>query len=398
MRQSARAVLAGESAVEVSTRRSLARRARRLDGAHALLTLQRSAGNQAVSHLIQPLAVQRKLSYTPSQLNAERSVFGRMKGARTKDTLYQITETLRLYHAAVGEESETLLLQALIGLSKKYKQRHPLSEKNNAKASSVDDLEQAAQVELLRLQAMQDYHRDVSAPMVSTPGSKDKQNPMFSHLDVSSSQAGEEAKQMAAGTGAGSEAYRRTTKELIAATGISEAELAAIKIFAGDDYKYINPATANSADYMAKMKPQSKGDEKVFNSFREQGGLHAAIAMSGLAKLPVMSGLIYRGTGEAPDKIAKPGDVIPVLTIQSWSQSKDAAESFTRSYGGDVRVVYKLNTTKARNINPLKGESMASMEPEWVLLPGNSYKVDSVDKNVMFANFKVTLINCSEVS
>jgi hypothetical protein len=149
---------------------------------------------------------------------------------------------------------------------------------------------------------------------------------------------------------------------------------------------------------MAKMKPESKGDEKVFNSFREQGGLHFAIAMSGLAKLPVLSGLVYRGAGEAPDKIAKPGDVIPVMTVQSWTQDKGTAESFTRSGGGEVRVVYKMNTTKARNITPLKGESMASMEPEWVLLPGNSYKVDSVDKNVMFANFKVTMINCSEVS
>jgi hypothetical protein len=401
MTEFARPTRAGDDAVEASTHRS-AQEAGGLNGPDALLTLQRSAGNQAVTHLmrqVQPRTLQRKLSYSPAQLNAERSVFGRMKGARTKDTLYQITETLRLYHRAAGPEAEKLLLITLTFLCKRYKQRHPLSEKSNAKASVVDDLEQAAWVELWKLEAMEEYHRDVSAPMVAKPGSTDQYNPKFPFLDVSSATFGQQATEMKAGTGAGSDAYRQTTKELLAATGISEAELAAIKIFVGVDFKYINPATANSPEYLAKQRPEFKiGDEKLFNRFRAEGGLHAAVAMSGLAKLPTMSGLIYRGTGEAPGKIAKPGDVIPVRTIQSWSQDEQTAANFTSTSGGDVRVVYKLNTTKARNINSLKGESIAAGEPEWVLMPGNSYRVDSIEKNVKFGNYRVIMVNCTELT
>jgi hypothetical protein len=429
MTRLARPPLAHGGADKVPTHPPAARTAGPLTSADALLTLQRSAGNRAVTHLVRqlsPLAVQRKLSYTPDQLNAERSVFGRMKGARTKDTLYKITETLRLYQRAVGAESETVLLQALIGLSDKYKQRHPLSEKNNAKASVVDDLQQAAQVELQKLEAMQQYLSDVSSPMVPKPGSKnEKYNPMFSHLDEESGGAAQQAKEMVAGTGQASEEYRRTTKELIAATGISEGELTAILIFTQINYKYMGPAMANSWEWMAKMKPEELGapptktnlgspgpdrpttktkddpayrkDEKVFNSLREQGALHAAMALSGLEKLPVTSGIIYRGTGEYPSKIAKSGDVINVMTIQSWTQSKDTADQFTNNDDGKVPVVYEINTTRARNINALKGEQMAKAEPEWVLLPGDSYRVDSVETGVRFHQKKgVTLLHCTE--
>ncbi len=120
------------------------------------------------------------------------------------------------------------------------------------------------------------------------------------------------------------------------------------------------------------------------------------MAMSGLAKLPVINGLIYRGTGEARDKIAKAGDVINVTAIQSWSQRKETAESFTG--GGEVRVVYKMNTTRARNIVPLKGPEAEGLEPEWVLMPGNSYQVDSVEPGSRFFNYKVTMVHCTELS
>ncbi len=218
MTRLARPPLARGGADRVSTHPPAARTASSLTSVDALLTLQRSAGNRAVTHLLRqlpPVAVQRKLSYTPAQLDAERSVFGRVKGARTKDTLFQITETLRLYHRAVGGEAESVLLQALIGLSQRYKQRHPLSEKNNAKASAVDDLEEAAKVELIKLQAMQDYMRDLSTPMVPKPGSANKQhNPAFTHMEGISAGLPEQAKEMVAGRGQGSEEYRRTTKEL----------------------------------------------------------------------------------------------------------------------------------------------------------------------------------------
>jgi hypothetical protein len=58
-----------------------------------------------------------------------------------------------------------------------------------------------------------------------------------------------------------------------------------------------------------------------------------------------------------------------------------------------------MNTKRAKNINLLKGADDAGVEPEWVLVPGGSYRVTDVKpEQKMFGLPRVTVIACEELS
>jgi len=130
--------------------------------------------------------------------------------------------------------------------------------------------------------------------------------------------------------------------------GLTAAEHAAITAYTAEDYKYINPATANIGSWMASSmkangyhdllapapaKPDGSGhrggedqkfgghrggEDKEFalspqelslKTLREEGSLHAAVATAGLRKLDPFHGFSYRGetTTEADFRGVVPG-------------------------------------------------------------------------------------------
>jgi hypothetical protein len=170
--------------------------------------------------------------------------------------------------------------------------------------------------------------------------------------------------------------------------GLTLPEVAAIKIFTGDDYKYINPTTANNAAWLEGSKKQNmlRGEDK---GYIEEGTLHAGVAMQGLAKIAPYDKPVYRGASfpKASVKLDK-GQLISFNSFASASKLKSKAEEFAYTSSRpsqqevkdgaaarDVGILYELHRPNGRDVSAF---SLAQQEEEVVLLPGSKFKIDSV--------------------
>ena len=83
--------------------------------------------------------------------------------------------------------------------------------------------------------------------------------------------------------------------------GLTDAESAAITTYTADDYKYINPAAANSSGW---MKSQMKNDMQrgTEQERLQEGAMHAGVMMQALAKLPAWQGPGFRGERLSPEQ------------------------------------------------------------------------------------------------
>ena len=192
--------------------------------------------------------------------------------------------------------------------------------------------------------------------------------------------------------------------------GLSAAELAAIQTYSGNDYRYINPATANDPAWLAKNFPSlvDKPDKTLedwadlqdelaaggqnldqriaerrgeLTALREEGGLHAGVALQGLLKMPVWKGTAYRGERITSQRFyprfVKKGDTFaprePTFTwktITSISKSEGRAASFSTMGEGAYSVIFEFDIINGRDI---EGMSLARLEREVALLPGAEF-------------------------
>ena len=91
--------------------------------------------------------------------------------------------------------------------------------------------------------------------------------------------------------------------------GLTDAEISAITIFSAGDFKYINPATANSQSWLGAQKADLEGKERFADmteergnkTIMEEGSLHTGVAMQGLAKMDRFKGETYRGARLTPE-------------------------------------------------------------------------------------------------
>lgn len=191
--------------------------------------------------------------------------------------------------------------------------------------------------------------------------------------------------------------------------GLSPAELAAIQTFSAQDYRYINPATANDPAWLAANYSDLVDDPKTLEEWaelqdqlaaaghtldqrladrrkdltalREEGGLHTGIALTGLQKMPVWKGVAYRG--EAIDekrfypRFVKNGDgfrprnpTFTWKTITSISKDEHRAKGFKSMGHGSYRVLWKFEVINGRDI---EGLSINRTEREVALLPGAEF-------------------------
>lgn len=198
--------------------------------------------------------------------------------------------------------------------------------------------------------------------------------------------------------------------------GLSAAELAGIQTYSVQDYRYINPATANDPAWLAKNFPsladkpdktledwQELQDELAvkgqtldqrmagrrgeLTTLREEGGLHAGIATQGLLKMPVWKGLAYRGERLSRQRFyprfVMKGDTFtprdPTFTwktITSISKSEHKAGSFSVMGEGSYVIVYEFEVTNGRDIERL---SLNRSEREVALLPGAQFAYGPIE-------------------
>ena len=185
------------------------------------------------------------------------------------------------------------------------------------------------------------------------------------------------------------------------ALGLSKAEIAAIATFTNDDYRYINPATANSMDWMQAAN-RAIDDDKQLQSMKSEGSLHAGMAMQGLNKMPVWTGTTYRGEKLKPDELAKYFDIKSdgTIKIKQKSFSRQAISSTSKELQkardfftvgaplvpGGKFVIWENEIINGRDIEEL---SVNKQEKEVATLPGAEFKILSARPDGIFIRAKV---------
>ncbi len=165
------------------------------------------------------------------------------------------------------------------------------------------------------------------------------------------------------------------------AHGVSTAEAAALYTYTNQDYRYINPGTANDKGWMEGTKssgvlPSIKGkDSKVL---QEEAGAHSAVAMQGAEKLPAFSGTTYRGDSrkltELPSMKLGVGNVLTLPNLTSSSKRVGATDAYSKASDQSVVVLWEYQDC-GRDIAAF---SKHKDEQEVLLLVGDRVKITSV--------------------
>ena len=224
------------------------------------------------------------------------------------------------------------------------------------------------------------------------------------------------------------EGYTSAKAEAIAARkeageklGLSKAEQTAITVFTANDYKYINPATANSPSWMLANRAKdpnhkaagpagtakksntrlvSQKDDQFVAQGMEEGSLHAGMALQGLMKLPAIPGRTFRGETytksdflkkfklDKKDRASCRTPTITRSTISSASTDEHTAAQFIMESSKDLvgiknlydetyGVIWEYQVTNGRD---LRGLSANKGENEVATLPGATFEVIDVVK------------------
>jgi hypothetical protein len=197
---------------------------------------------------------------------------------------------------------------------------------------------------------------------------------------------------------------KKKRRDEAARLGLSPAEFAAILTFTTEDFRYINPATANDPEFMVKSKPGSFANpltmpkkkfladrKEKFLELQGEGSLHAGMAMQGLLKMPVFRGKLYRGESLSSTDFAKRfvrsanGDVKAKVTTFSrntiTSMTKAPNRPLTFMGYSDESVYWEIDVIDGRDIEKL---SHADAEREVVVLPGSQFAITSVEAAVLY--------------
>jgi ADP-ribosyltransferase exoenzyme len=184
-------------------------------------------------------------------------------------------------------------------------------------------------------------------------------------------------------------------------TGMTDAEVAAIKIYTSPDYRYMNAGleknragwlqdaiakvpggrSADNSILGAELQPGEFGPLSPADTAAEEGVRHGKMAVEGLRKMKPWVGKTYRGMGLPPAEFkAKFEDVTEwsANAFTSTSIDQSVSRNFAKAEGkvpGKVGFLLIYTVTDGRDIADL---SIYRNEGEVLLLPGAKAKIDKV--------------------
>jgi hypothetical protein len=342
----------------------------------AMRQLQRTIGNRAVAGLAQRASLQREVTISAQDLDPLVMREGeKRKGLFAKSSFVNLQKALAKYHAAAQDEKPAAL-HNLERLCLKWINAHaagkdPLDRRRRPVVEALLEEIDAELVALARGQAQGIYHANISNAL----GISDRDPYALKQITGFSQDAA--ANPLSKGA-------EKLRNEL----GLTRPEVAAIQVFTGEDYKYINPTVANSQGWLddSKARNNLRGTDELYF---EEGTLHAGVAMQGLAKIKPWNETVYRGASftRAKFKVAI-GDVLPFNSFASASKLKSKAQDFAytsseksdqeRRDGApdrDVAVIYEFRRPNGRDVTEF---SLAQDEEEVVLLPGSRFRVEKL--------------------
>jgi hypothetical protein len=177
---------------------------------------------------------------------------------------------------------------------------------------------------------------------------------------------------------------------------LNDAELAAIRIYTVDDFKYINPAMAGIQSWMESQIPKISGAKNPDTSksgiakAMQEGRRHGQTVLAGMKKMPDYDGdLLYRGSSEDVTKIKSSfaqGSTIRYDAFVSCSTDRTVSEGFMKDNmdednrkAGKQGLLLKLEFKHSgKDVSML---SALAMEKEILLMPGVEFKVTGVEED-----------------
>jgi hypothetical protein len=357
-------------------------------------------------------------SVNSEPIDGLRSRKGEIKGRLTNDTLYKLRRVVA-DHQKLEDEWTDGRLALIWGLCNAYLERHGAETDVRAKekVASVEKIMAEAKLERGRRQAEGRYLEDAYAgaelakakeadPNTATPSGTALARQTEATVVVAVPQAQALAKGQLPGrpqTG-----FNQATLDLIRQYDLSEAEVLAVKVYTAQDYFYINPATANSRDYMvarnfpnanshdeniqaaAQSYLSSAEGQKELKQLFEEGSLHGSMIVAALKKLPPQQGTCYRGERLTPaafqEKYGDPTNrrlpQTTLLNLTSISREHRVAQGFAD--GKDcvdpnktISVLHAVKVKAGRDVAEL---SLLAGENELILLPGAKLVTDTVEE------------------
>lgn len=381
-----------------------------------LYTLQRQAGNRAVTALLRgetSLAVQRAISFDPTKLMGGRSWTKRVRMAFAgADTFGKIGNAFADYSSASTDPDKLFYADVLIGLTDHWLSKYQTDVKQNNRKLDVTNLGRQARAEareLRRKRATPGDRAYLDKLQAGSFGGAHTARTKMNVLDPAEDVAGGKTSPDVAG------ADERAVK-LASRYGLTAAEIAAIRLFTQPDYAYINPAAAGSGEWLASNVLGAKdpalasfgpriahtkgwgpepggaalGWARGLKPLMSQGEAHAAQFKQALDKLdPYAGGVAFRGERLTEAKFKakyQRGAKIPFAAFASAAKVRTVAEGYAAGRLGDIRpsvdqdvsYVAEVHVKSARDISLLSAAKTKVSEEEIVILPGTTFTVVDV--------------------
>jgi hypothetical protein len=349
-----------------------------------ILALQRSAGNRAVTALLrgeQHPVVQRDIPTRVLDLIPARSDPARERAGH--GTYSRIVRALSEYQDQRDKGQKLFYADVVIGLSDHWLTTHAASNapRDVARRPLLTKLLAEAKEEAITLRAEVNHettNRKAHDVYMSDMGSGG-----FKGARQFDEGATTPAKQMVQG----SDKVDKLAVDLVAKVGLTAAEITAIRLYTLPDYMYINPATANSDDWMAK-NVAGAGDEYEFKDvtkkrLKQEGATHAGMVMQGLMKLEPYTQTTFRGERVTPEKFktkyAKGGTMVSGA-LTSSTKLPDRARRFADGVGGNKPPEVDQTTSVFAEVEGISGRdisrlSAAPYEEEILFPPGSTFSV-----------------------
>lgn len=345
-----------------------------------------------LTHVVQQdsnQSIQRKIDFKPEKLSGMVSTKAKIASTFTEEglsTLQRIKLVLKEYWKINDPKVEANMLAFLKSQSELWLAQHKYTKtkKGRQKTDLIDELLQSVIAEQASIARAENYNQDLKDDKFQflTPESKRK--------IVDDDQSNHPSAPIA-------QKY-----------GLLEGEMRAIRMYAGNEYIYINPIIAKNEAWLNSQIPKYVGmhdhledglpdffknknslydfsdDERM--RLNEEANTHADVAISGLKKLPNMVKQCFRGLGlsEAEFKAQyedKVGQTISFPSFTSTSRDIITAKLFAGTNSrqqGRVGILLKMNVKFGKDINKISGAG----EAEILLLPNAQFKIDSIEDSV----------------
>lgn len=311
--------------------------------------------------------VQRRLMVTANALRATRYSHELKQLGGKMDLLARIIEVLEEYEQVKDPAGELVRVNQLRALLELWER--PTQTRKRSRARRRAELLGQLEAEVVREREQITWQtRYMSPDRPFTFLGRGAQKHAFDAAKVLTS---EEFGDIDANTGAKS-------KKLVQENDMSAAEVAALRVFSLNDYKYINPAIANDRGWMQRNFPDA--DEHEVTERMQEGSAHAAVMLDGLAKMPPWSGVAYRGerltqamfSARYVDEATFKFSSFASLTVDRGTAEKFSKGTQETPMDATISVVVRLNVRHARDISKL---SAFRKEKEVLLLPGAEFAV-----------------------